>query len=249
MADKSMTIYTYFSAIRNEVKAALDNLILGRTPIGEVRTRIIRGGGKAKFVNVYYMTRMASLLTGFRWSSECLEEKYIPNESTPREVGAKMKVTLHDGEGNSYHMEAWGQSDVKKYVKDMVSERGGLIAKAGEPMSIIDDMKSAYSDGIKKCLSYFGIANDVYGGKDLDYFGSETPRPGAETIQGEVVDVTDQYINPASTSVDVRKFFTEFLAEKHITIGRACEILQVESINEIEDWLAAGKKIRDYLNK
>jgi hypothetical protein len=188
---------------------------------------------------------MASLLTGFRWSSECLAEKYIPNETTPREIGAKMRVTIYDGEGNSYFMEAWGQSDIKKYVNN--DPKGNY--KAGDPMSVIDDMKSAYSDGIKKCLSYFGIANDVYGGKDLSYFGGETPRPGTEIIQGEVLDVTNEYVRPVSQGVDVKKLFLEFLAEKHITIGRACEILQVESINDIEDWLAAGKKIRDFLNR
>lgn len=245
MADKSMTIYNYFSAIRNEVKAALENLVLGRTPAEEVRSRVIRGGSKAKYVSTYYMTRMASLLTGFRWSSECLAEKYIPNESAPREIGAKMRVTIYDGEGHSYHMEAWGQSDVKKYANN--DPKGNY--KIGDPMSIIDDMKSAYSDGIKKCLSYFGIANDVYGGKDLSYFGSETPRPGTEVIQGEVLDVTDQYVNPSGSSADIKKIFMEFLAEKHITIGRACEILQVDNINDIEDWMAAGKKIKDFLNK
>ena len=245
MADKSMTIYNYFNAMRTEVKNALEGLIRGQTPATEIRTRVIRGGGKARYVNTYFMTRMASLLTGFRWSSECMAEKYVPNEMAPREVGAKMRVTLYDEEGKSYFMEAWGQSDVKKYANN--DPKGNY--KAGDPMSIIGDMKAAYSDGIKKCLSYFGIANDVYGGKDLSYFGGETPRPGAEVVQGEVIDVTDQYVNPSSSSVDVRKLFTEFLAEKHITIGRACEILEVESINDIEDWLAAGKKIRDYLNK
>lgn len=241
MADKAMTIYNYFNAIRGEVKAALENLILGKTPDNEIRSRIIRGGKKARYVNTYFMTRQISLLTGFRWSSECLAEKYIPNELAPREVGAKMRVTIYDEERNSYHMEAWGQSDIKKYANN--DPKGNY--KAGDPMSIVDDMKSAYSDGIKKCLSYFGIANDVYGGKDLSYFGGETPRPGAEIIQGEVIDVTDQY-DPA---VNYKKIFLEFLAEKHITIGRACEILKIENIDDIEDWLEAGKKIGEFLRK
>lgn len=245
MAEKSVTIYNYFKAVSSQAQKALENLVRGQTPIEEVRTRIIRGGGKAKYVNTYYMTRMISLITGFRWSSECLEEKYIPNESAPRELGAKMRVTIYDDDGNKFHQESWGQSDVKKYRDN--DPKGNY--KAGDPMSIIDDMKSAYSDGIKKCLSYYGIANDVYGGKDLNYFGSETPRPGSEVVQGEVLDVTDQYVYPANTGPDRKKLFTDFLSDRHITIGRACEILEIENINEIDDWLVAGKKIRDFLEK
>ena len=237
MPNETVTIYDYLANPHNEVKNALENLIRGHTPIDEIKTRTVRGGKKARYVSTYFMTRQVSLLTGLRWSSECLEEKYIPNEQNPREIGAKMRVTIYDNDGNKFHQESWGQSDVKKYVKDMVSERGTLIAKAGEPMSVIDDIKAAYSDGIKKCLSYFGIANDVYGGKDPDYFGVETQ----DAVNGEQLSLN-------MPQDQAKSLFSQMLSDKKILVSRACELLQINSLTEIDDYYLAGQKLQQ-LNK
>jgi hypothetical protein len=138
--EKALTIFE--AAGDKERKEAIKNLLSGKTPIKEIKQRPARGGGEVNYVNTYYMTRQISLLTGFRWKSECLEERFYPsNSEKPDEVGARMRVTIWDAEGREYSHESWGQKDIA-YSKT-----------TGKPLSIFDDLKAAYSDGIKKCLS------------------------------------------------------------------------------------------------
>lgn len=146
---KALTIFE--AGIGKQREEAIKNLIIGLTPDEHIKQRPAGGGRRVDYVNTYYMTRQISLITGFRWKSECLEERILEDE-----IGAKMKVTIWDSDGKEYSHESWGQKTIAKYKGS-----GGTI-------SIFDDIKAAYSDGIKKCLSYFGIANDVYGGKDAE---------------------------------------------------------------------------------
>lgn len=215
--EKALTI---FEAVGNkERKEAIHNLLRGKTPISEIRKRPMRGGGEANYVNTYYMTRQISLLTSFRWTSRCLEEKFYPSENNPREAGAKIEVVIWDANGNQYSHQSWGQKDIARWTSD------GKDHKAGEPISIFDDLKAAYSDGIKKCLSYFGIANDVYGGKELEFFATEESE--------ETMDFTGD---------QAARAFGKFLSEKHIAVSRALEILEVKSLSEIKDYKEAHDK-------
>jgi hypothetical protein len=86
MSNKTITIFG--ANVGKEIEKAISALTTGITPREDVRQRTIRGGKEAKYVNTYYMTRQASLLTGWRWSSQCIREKFIPNEGNPTEVGA-----------------------------------------------------------------------------------------------------------------------------------------------------------------
>jgi len=91
---------TLFEAVgEQERNKAIQSLMNGKTPITEVRKRPMRGGGEANYVNTYYMTRQLSLITGFRWASEYLEDKARPNWESPIEVGVKVKVTIWDKNG------------------------------------------------------------------------------------------------------------------------------------------------------
>jgi hypothetical protein len=207
---------TIFDGVeRKEVQKAILNLINGKTPISEVRKLPTEAGGY-NYVNGYYMTRQLSLITGFRWSSECLEEVWYPSKEKPDELGAKMKVTIWDKDGNQYSHISWGAAKVKPKI------------------SIFDEWKSAYTDGIKKCLSYFGIANDVYGGRDLDYFGEE-PQLGEE----QTADM--------SSSPDMAKAFIKFINDKHILPSKAAEMLGVKALSEITDWRDAYNKVKTAL--
>lgn len=161
---------TIFDAVTDKQrKEAIINLIIGHTPSEAIKQRPARGGMKVNYVNTYYMTRQISLITGYKWKSECLEERILDDE-----IGAKMKVTIWDSDGKEYSHESWGQKDIAKY-KEAYDRQGTLLnpEKVGKPISIFDDLKAAYSDGIKKCLSYFGIANDIYGGKDLEHYSQK----------------------------------------------------------------------------
>jgi len=119
-----------------DIQAAIWSLIRGRTPITEVRKRDSRGG-EVNYVNGYYMFRQASLITGFRWSSKCLREKYVPDETAPVEIGALMEVTLYDQAGNHYSHQSWGSSEVKRY-------KG-----TDKIISLFDDLKAAYTEALR----------------------------------------------------------------------------------------------------
>ena len=216
-----------------DIQTAIKSLISGKTPITEVRKRDSRGG-KMNYVNGYYMFRQASLITGFRWSSKCLREKYIPSEDNPTEVGALMEVILYDQAGNAYSHQSWGSSDVKRYAKDKFKD-GKKVHFAGEIISLFDDLKAAYTDGIKKCLSYFGIANDIYGGKELNYFESEEESSNGKQ-PGIVISPTDQ-----RTALDA------YIRNKHIRYDKALEIIGVSSMNDITDYKAAYDKLTAYI--
>lgn len=221
---------TIFDAGTKERQEAIKNLLKGKTPINEVKKRPMRGGGEANYVNTYYMTRQIALLTGFRWRTECLEERFLPNDTNPREIGAKMLVTIWDIDHNEYSHQSWGQKDVARYTKD--DPRGNY--KAGDPISIFDDIKAAYSDGIKKCLSYFGIANDIYGGKELEFFATDEDEENSTADMG---------------GADAARAFGKFLSEKHILVSKALEFLGVASLSEITDFKAAYNKINSGLEK
>lgn len=225
---KEDKVLTIFEAVgQKERNEAINNLLKGKTPLKEILQRDGRAGGIYNYVNTYYMTRQISLLTGFRWKSECLEERFLPNETAPREIGAKMLVTIWDPGGNEYSHQSWGQKDIARWASE------GKGHKANDPISIFDDLKAAYSDGIKKCLSYFGIANDIYGGKELEYFTTDDNEEGTLDFSGD----------------QAAKAFGKFLLEKHIPVSKACEILKVTSLAEVKDFKEAHSIITKELEK
>lgn len=215
--EKALTI---FDAIGTKERAeAIKNLLRGRTPISEIRQRPMRGGGEANYVNTYYMTRQIALLTGFRWSHTAIEDRARPNWDKPIEVGVKVEVTIWDSNGSQYAHTAWGQKDIARYAKD--NPRGNY--KAGDIISLFDDLKAAESDGIKKALSYFGIANDIYGGKELEYFATDEDGDSQVDFGG----------------TEAARAFGKFLSEKHVPVSKALGLLGVKSLAEIKDYKEA----------
>lgn len=221
-----LTIFGDNSTFTKEVQAAIKLLVGGQTPVNEIREREIRGGGTAKYVNAYYMTRQAALLTGWRWSSKCLREKWWPDDNNPSEVGAFMQVTLYDQDGNAFSHQSWGSADIKKWKE---TGKGHIT---GTPVSIFDDLKSAYTDGIKKCLSYFGIANDVYGGKDLseNYFKQE-----------------DQQAVVKFDTTEARNMFDAYVRKNNVRYDIVLKLLNAQSLNDVTDWSAAYNTIKEWI--
>lgn len=208
---------------KTEVLNAINNLIAGHTPKEEIRERTVGGGKKAKYVNTYFMCRQFSLVTGFKWSSECLEERIYPEHPKPaQELAAKMKVTTWDKLGNQYSHVAWGCVQVQA--------RGVLL---------FDQWKAAYSDGIKKCLSYFGIANDVYGGKDLQFLGEEPPEEEPVGIGDE-----EPKVKKPPPSPDRLKFL-KYLVDNKIALTDAMEVLGTDDLDTITDWKQALSKVKE----
>jgi len=213
---------TIFEAIPEKARReAIQALLTGKTPKKYILHRPARGGGIADYVNTYYMTRQASLVTGFRWSSECLREVFRPNEQDPVEIGALMKVTLLDGSGNEVSHISWGGKEVAKYSRDMLDPKTKeAVHKKGDIISLFDDLKAAYSDGIKKCLSYFGIANDIYGSKDYEAY--------------------EEMAN------DPKRQFNKYVEEKGLSYGeQVFPALGIKSFSEITDFEDALKKLKE----
>lgn len=207
---------TIFEVDNNQFQKALDAFISGKTPNDVIRQKPGKGGGTENFVNIYWMTEQIGLLTGFRWTSECLEEKALPDWTKPREIGARMRVTIWDKDNRQYQHTSWGQKTVAYGKKD------------GLPLSIFDDLKAAYSDGIKKCLSYFGIARDVYGGKELEFFADDsTPEPNSNKEAEE---------------------FDRYITKNKISYDKVFEILGIESLSEITDYKVAYHTVKDTID-
>jgi len=201
-----------FNAGEKEREQAIRALLRGKTPVTEVRKRPARGGAEVNYVNTYYMTRQLALVTGFRWSSEYLEDRARPNWENPVEVGVKVKITIWDNQGNSYSHTSWGGKEVARY-------------KTGEIISLFDDLKAATSDAIKKAISYFGIASDVYGGKELEYFDTDKELP--------------------SSNNENYQAFGKFLSQNHISVSKALAILKVDKLSDITDYSKAAKEVSD----
>jgi len=224
MSEERNYLPTIFDTGAKEREVAIRNLLRGKTPVAEVKKRPMRGGGEANYVNTYYMTRQLSLITGFRWTSEYLEDKARPNWDSPIEIGVKVRVTIWDTKGQPYSHTCWGGKEAARYSKD--DPRGTY--KKGDIISLFDDIKAAESDAIKKCISYFGVANDIYGGKELEYFATEEGEEGKQSESSLEMSGNEAY-----------RAFGKFLTAKHISVSKVLEILKVDKLSDIEDLKAA----------
>jgi hypothetical protein len=220
------------SGFIDQITEAAKNLISGKTPVKLIRERQIRGGGNANYINGYDMFRQASLITGFRWSAKCLKEKYIPDEINPVEIGALMEVTLYDNYGNAYSFQSWGSAEVKKYKSDKLKD-GKFVYKQGDTICVFDDLKAAYTDGMKKCLSYFGIANDIYAGKEIQYFNDADDQISSNN-------------NDVINKIDQRDAFNKYMRDHNIRYDIILKLLNKNSVSEISDWYEAYKVARQY---
>lgn len=207
-------------------KEAIRRLLSASTPPEYVKNRPMRGGGTANYVDIGYMSEQANLLTYHRWQDEILKEEIRCNDKDePVEIGVLIKVTVWGASGFPCSHEQWGQKDVARYK---YNDKGGAY-KAGDIISLFDDKKAAISDGVKKCLSYFGIAADIYAGKELEYFETDSPESETRPVVG----------------TQAMQAFTRFLKDKGILVSDALGILEVESLDKIEDFAEAHRKIKE----
>ena len=217
-----MTQETALAIIANNEKflenrtKAIEALTSGVTPSKNVKERPGRGGSKQRYVDIQYMTEQANLISVFSWSHEILEE-VIRQDSQGNEVEieAKVRVTL----GGSFH-EDWGSKDIARYS-------GG--ENKGEIISRGDDRKAAVSDGIKKCLSRFGIASDIYAGKELEYFSEE---------KEEGIDYS---------SDEWQANFQSYITAKKLPWSKVFAWLGVAEMDDIKDFHEAHRIVKEKL--
>ena len=205
---------------RERQTEAIKRLVTGKTPLKEIKKREGRGGGQQKYVDIAYMTEQANFITGYRWKQEIIkEEEYKDKTGKVLELGVLVRVTFY-ANGMEISKEQWGQKDVM-YRKD----------KPEIPLCYFDDKKAAISDGVKKCLSYFGIAADVYAGKELEFYLEDEGFEGIEPNER-------------------REIFLKMA--KNLGYNRPsliCDTLQVKSLDQIEDYEKALKTLEEVKEK
>jgi len=121
-------------------------LMVQNTSTEHILTRKGRGG-TYKYVDIGYMIKCANLVFGFAWDS-----KVSGWDKTDTEIICFGSVEANIN-GIKIIKSACGQ-------KDIAFKQG-----TKEVLCLGDDYKAAQSDMIKKALSQFGIAQDVYGGE------------------------------------------------------------------------------------
>jgi len=122
-------------------------IMLQNTDSRQVEERKGRAGKKYKYVSISYMIKAANMAFGFAWSI-----RVVSWIETATEIICNVELSF-DLDGKTIIKSATGQKDLtfKKDSKD-------LLCKG-------DDYKAAEADGIKKALSFCGIAQDVYSGE------------------------------------------------------------------------------------
>ena len=124
-------------------------LMLQRTDKQYIKTRPGRAGAQYNYVEGGYMVMAANMAFGFSWISQVTGW-----EKTPEEIICFGFIEV-EIEGKPIRKFAVGQ-------KDIAFVRGSNPQK---PVCLGDDYKAAEMDMIKKALSFFGIARDVYSGE------------------------------------------------------------------------------------
>lgn len=199
---------------------AIDRLTSGKTPMKEIKNRPGRGGTTQKYVDITYMVEQANLITSYNWKQEVIkEEEFRDKNGKILEVGVLVRVTFYNTDGTAVSKEQWGQKDI---VYDKTT---------GNPVAYFDDKKAAISDGTKKCLSYFGIAADVYAGKDLEFY------------------MEDEDFVANMGNDEWQTVFNKLVKDSGIKWPKVFEVLKVKSLGEVEDFREAYEQLKYYFEK
>jgi len=206
MADENeLTIYDAID--RTKVQEAITNLLNGKTPLDCIKERDGRGGTRLRYVETYYIIDQLNKLFAFKWNFEVISE--VADAS---EIIVKGKLTAFTKDYFPIIKEQFGQVDRLK----------------GVPLG--DQKKAAASDCLKKCASLFGIALDVYWGKEIEYFSPENEDADFSSSQAAIQ-------------------FGKHLSKHHIPVSKALQILGIGSLKEITDYKVAYDKINEELDK
>jgi len=151
-------IYT----LGNIAQTAIDNhpgsiaalLMLQNTPNELILSRKGQGGKVLSYVEGAEMRKMANIAFLFNWST-----KNVSIREDEFEFSAIVECTFTFTEGHTVTKTQVGSAN-KKYSKTLKNEDG-----APRCIMIGDTIKSAITDGEKKCMSELGICHDVYSGK------------------------------------------------------------------------------------
>ena len=109
------------------------------------------GGKVLDYVSIGYVQNKLNEAFGpMNWSTSVREVSTMEMIAKTGQIVVAVKLELY---GGKIFKEQYGSSDIKFFKNG---------DKAGKPVDIGNDFKSAASDGLKKCASMFGVASDVY---------------------------------------------------------------------------------------
>lgn len=132
-------------------------LVIEKTPKEHVKYRQGRGSMQLAYVETGYMIDRLNKIFNYMWSFEIMEKSQ--NQSLTQ-VQVRGRLTGYIVIPSSPPIvqpivkEQYGSAEIKQFSTGH--------PKAGTPMDIGDDFKSAASDALKKCASMLGIAADLY---------------------------------------------------------------------------------------
>ena len=159
--------------IESDRDSALRNLVLGKTPTEVIFQKPGRGGGKQDYVPGWWFCQEANALFSHLWSQE-VKESTVDTEND--QIFALVKISIHIPGRVVTVTNPDGSRVETRYESVTISKEqfGGSIIKRMKPKSggkgpmvdLADDLKSATTDGMKKCFSLLGFARDIYGPRE-----------------------------------------------------------------------------------
>lgn len=152
--------------VQKKYDAALRNLVTGSTPKEVKLERKARGSKDVTYVPGWWFIEQANALFLHLWNHEvvdqfvgegqvwvkCKVSVVVPGRTITEKLPGGGEVVTRI-ETVTVSKTQFGGSEVKKYSQG---------EKTGQIIDVADDLKSAATDGMKKCLSEFGFASDVY---------------------------------------------------------------------------------------
>jgi len=124
-----------------------------------IKKRPKRGGGQVNYIEGWYVKQILNLATKFQWSS------FIDGSLRDGDfiiVWGRVEITINY---QKYTQSAYGRNEIK-YLKQTPEQVKANVPR--QPVDLGDAYKSAHTDMIKKAANNWGIAMDVYSGRDLE---------------------------------------------------------------------------------
>lgn len=169
---KDTELTAYLKALPQYLSEAQLAFISQKTPKQFIKTRPGPAGLKLSYVEVGYVISVLNQVFGFDWDFQILDQQIGKKQVWVR---GELTVRVRD---HSIIKGQYGGADIK-YKQSIPSAAAAEGNRAGQPISVADDLKAAASDCLKKCASMLGVAGDVYW-RDLDNWESTTDEPEKE---------------------------------------------------------------------
>jgi len=186
-----LTMLQKFMGLSEEESRNLVNILTQPTPKELIKSRAIRGGSSAQYVEGFRFIQRFNDAFGFLWSFEVPKiiregeeiisqgrwSLQIPGRTITRKHPDGMEETLRF-DGFSIIKEQFGSAIVKRWTKDgpVQDKKGNHIKnakgeylynyRAGDVMDLGNDYKASSTDAMKKCGTELGAFLDVYGARE-----------------------------------------------------------------------------------